>query len=50
MSHIKAQGVSFGRQAKYVNLLRRCAQLIRVPFRRAKRRDLEDMHAKIAGV
>lgn len=47
MSHIKAQQVSIGRQAKYINLLRRCAQLIRVPFRKAKRRDMEDLVTKI---
>jgi hypothetical protein len=34
MKHVAAQGVSTGRQAKYVNILTRCAQLIRVPFRR----------------
>ena len=43
MKHVAAQGVSTGRRAKYVYVLQRCAQEIRVPFRRAKRRDIEDL-------
>ncbi len=41
MKHIKPQGISLGRQAKYVNLLHRCAQLIRVPFGKARRQDID---------
>jgi len=48
MRHIKAQGVSVGRQAKYLNHLRRCAQLIGVPFSRAKRGDIEELLTRLA--
>ena len=48
MRHVTAQGISTGRQAKYINILLRCAQLIRVPFRRAKRRDIEDLITRLA--
>ena len=47
MRHIKAQGVSIGRLAKYLNHLRRCAQLIPVPFSRAKRQDIEELITKL---
>jgi integrase/recombinase XerD len=43
MRHVKAQGVSVGRQAKYINHLRRSAQLIPVPFSKAKRGDIEEL-------
>ena len=39
LRHIKAKEISLGRQAKYAFMLKRCAQLIRVPFRKAKRAD-----------
>lgn len=48
LRHIKAKGVSVGRQAKYGFMLMRCAQLIRVPFRRAKRADYEDLVTRLA--
>lgn len=48
LRHIKAHGISTGRQAKYVNELHRCAQLIRVPFRKAKRRDMEDLITRLS--
>ena len=41
--HIKAKKVSLGRQAKYLNHLIRCAQLIPTPFRRAKRVQVEEL-------
>jgi integrase/recombinase XerD len=47
MRHIKAQGVSIGRQAKYVNHLRRSAQLIPVPFSKAKRGDIEELITRL---
>jgi hypothetical protein len=47
MRHIKAQGVSVGRLAKYLNHLRRCAQLIPVPFSRAKRGDIEELLTRL---
>ena len=43
LKHIKAKGVSVGRQAKYVYTLRRTAQLMPVPFRRAKRVHFEEL-------
>lgn len=46
--HIKAKGLSLGRQAKYLNMLRRCDQLIRVSFVRAKQTDMEDLMAKLS--
>jgi integrase len=48
LGHIKAKEVSIGRQAKYAFMLKRCAQLMRVPFRRAKRADYEDLIMKLA--
>jgi integrase/recombinase XerD len=48
LKHIRAKNISVGRQAKYCNLLIRCAQLIRVPFRRARRRDIEDLFTRLA--
>ncbi len=48
MKRIRPQGISIGRQAKYVNLLHRCAQLIRVPFSKAKRQDIEDLVTRLA--
>ena len=41
--HIKAQDVSLGRQAKYLNQLHTASTLMRVPWRRAKRTDIEDV-------
>ena len=46
--HIKAQGVSLGRQAKYLNNLRTVSLADRVPWRKAKRRDIEDLITKLA--
>jgi len=46
--HIKAQGVSLGRQAKYLNNLRTVSLAVRVPWRKAKRRDIEDLITKLA--
>jgi integrase len=48
LRHIKAKGVSVGRQAKYAFMLRRCAQLARVSFRRAKRKDIEELVTRLA--
>jgi integrase/recombinase XerD len=48
LGHIKAKEVSVGRQAKYAFMLKRCAQLIRLPFRRARRADYEDLIMKLA--
>ncbi|MDG6971020.1 MAG: tyrosine-type recombinase/integrase [Nitrososphaerota archaeon] len=48
LRHIKAKELSIGRQAKYAFMLKRCAQLMRVPFRRAKRADYEDLVTKLA--
>jgi len=48
LRHIKAKEISLGRQAKYAFMLKRCAQLIRVPFRKAKRADYEDLVTKLA--
>ncbi len=48
MRQVKAQGVSVGRQAKYVNTLTTVAHHMRVPFRRAKRRDIEDLMTRLA--
>jgi transcriptional regulator with PAS, ATPase and Fis domain len=48
MKHVKAQGISLGRQAKYINLLRRVAQLSGVPFTKATRRDIEDLVTKLS--
>lgn len=47
MRHIKAQGVSVGRQGKYLNHLRRSAQLIPVPFSKAKREDIEELITRL---
>ncbi len=48
MKHIKAQGVSLGQQAKYVNTLLAVSHHMRVPYRRAKRRDIEDLMTRLA--
>jgi len=48
LEHIKAQNVSTGRLAKYVNMLRTASLMLRVPWRRAKRRDIEDLMVKLA--
>ena len=48
LRHIKAKEISLGRQAKYAFMLKRCAQLTRVPFRSAKRADYEDLVTKLA--
>ncbi len=48
LRHIKAKNVSVGRQAKYAFMLRRCAQLVRVPFRKAKRKDIEDLVTRLS--
>ena len=48
LRHIKAKEISLGRQAKYAFMLKRCAQLIRVAFRKAKRADYEDLVTKLA--
>ena len=48
MKQIKAQGVSLGRQAKYVNTLLAVSHHMRVPYRRAKRRDIEDLMTRLA--
>jgi len=47
LQHIKAKQVSVGRQAKYVWTLRRMALLMPVPFRRAKRRHIEEMVTRL---
>ena len=46
--HIKAQDVSLGRQAKYLNQLHTASTLMRVPWRRAKRADIEDLMTQLA--
>ncbi|MDG6963021.1 MAG: tyrosine-type recombinase/integrase [Nitrososphaerota archaeon] len=46
--HLKAKKVSLGRQAKYLNHLIRCAQLISVPFRKAKTRHMEELMVALA--
>jgi hypothetical protein len=43
MGHIKALGVSTGRQAKYANMLMIASHMIRVLWGTAKRRDIEDL-------
>ena len=48
LKHIQANQVSVGRQSKYVNMLHIAAVHIRVPFRRAKRKDVEDLMTKLA--
>ncbi len=48
MKQVKAQGVSLGRQAKYVNMLIAVSHHMRVPFRSAKRRDIEDLMTRLA--
>ena len=48
LGHIKAKEVSLGRQVKNAFMLKRCAQLIRVPFRKAKRADYEDLITRLA--
>ena len=48
MVHIKALGVSIGRQAKYANMLMAATHLLRVPWRSAKRKDIEDLMVKLA--
>lgn len=34
LAHIKAQGVSTGRQAKYANMLRTASRMLRLPWRK----------------
>jgi integrase len=46
--HVRAQGVSTGRLAKLVNHIRRCAQLMPVPFAEAKRRDIEELMTRLS--
>lgn len=48
LRHIKAKEISIGRQAKYAFMLKRCAQLMKVPFRKAKRKDYEDLVTSLA--
>jgi integrase/recombinase XerD len=48
LRHIKAKNVSVGRQAKYAHMLRRCAQLVSVPFRDARRKDIEELVTKLS--
>jgi integrase/recombinase XerD len=48
MKQVKAQGVSLGRQAKYVNMLLAVSHHMKVPFRSAKRRDIEDLMTRLA--
>ncbi|MDV3278758.1 MAG: site-specific integrase [Nitrososphaerales archaeon] len=48
MKQVKAQGVSLGRQAKYVNTLMTVSHHMRVTYRRAKRRDIEDLMTRLA--
>ena len=48
MRQAKAQEVSLGRQAKYVNTLTTVAHHMWVPFRRAKRKDIEDLMTRLA--
>ncbi len=48
LEHIKALRVSTGRQAKYANMLRTASRMLRVPWRRAKRKDIEDLMTKLA--
>jgi len=48
LEHIKALRVSTGRQAKYANMLRTTSHMLRVPWRRAKRKDIEDLMTKLA--
>ncbi len=44
LEHIKALRVSTGRQAKYANMLRTASHMLRVPWRRAKRKDIDGPH------
>lgn len=48
LRHIKAKELSIGRQAKYAFMLKRCALLMRVPFRKARRGDYEDLITRLA--
>ena len=48
LRHIKAKEISLGRHAKYAFMLKRCAQLFRVQFRKAKWADYEDLVTKLA--
>ena len=48
LEHIKALRVSTGRQAKYANMIRTASHMLRVPWRRAKRKDIEDLMTKLA--
>ncbi len=47
LAHIKGKEISVGRQAKCAFMLMRCAQLIRTPFAKARRRDFEDLMVKL---
>ena len=48
MDYIKALGVSIGRQAKYANMFQAASLMIHVPWRNAKRKDIEDLMMKLA--
>jgi integrase/recombinase XerD len=48
LKHLKAKEISLGRQAKYVNHLRTIAHNMSVPFRGAKRRDIEELITRLA--
>ena len=45
---IKATGVSVGRQAKYMNMLRTSSSLRRAQWRKTKRRDIKYPIARLA--
>jgi len=48
LKHLKAKEISLGRQAKYVNHLRTIAHNMSVPFRSARRRNIEDLVTRLA--
>jgi integrase/recombinase XerD len=47
LNHLKAQDVSTGRLAKYVNMLHTASVTLRVPWQRAKRKDIEDLMVQL---
>jgi len=47
LNHLKAQNVSTCRLAKYVNMLHTAYVTLRVPWQRAKRKDIEDLMVKL---
>jgi len=47
LNHLKAQNVSTGRLAKYVNMLHTASVTLRVPWQRARRKDIEDLMVKL---